>query len=46
MPQDDILHTPLTVRRAPNYAAQLRFPQGVAGRGRKQRIDEVLSDSD
>ena len=27
VPQDDILHTPLTVRRALNYAARLRFPQ-------------------
>lgn len=27
VPQDDILHTPLTVRRALNYAARLRFPR-------------------
>jgi ABC transport system ATP-binding/permease protein len=44
VPQDDILHTPLTVRRALNYAARLRFPQDVSGKERKQRIDEVLSE--
>ncbi len=42
VPQDDILHTPLTVRRALNYAAQLRFPQDVTSQERRQRIDEVL----
>src|SRR6185312_16995503 len=30
VPQDDILHTPLTVRRALNYAARLRFPHDVS----------------
>lgn len=44
VPQDDILHTPLTVRRALNYAARLRFPQDVSAAERKQRIDEVLSE--
>ncbi len=44
VPQDDILHTPLTVRRALNYAARLRFPQDVSAKERKQRIDEVLSE--
>lgn len=44
VPQDDILHTQLTVRRALNYAAQLRFPQDVSARERKQRIDEVLGE--
>ncbi|MCV7411781.1 ABC transporter ATP-binding protein [Mycobacterium florentinum] len=44
VPQDDILHTQLTVRRALNYAAQLRFPQDVSTRERKQRIDEVLGE--
>jgi ABC transport system ATP-binding/permease protein len=44
VPQDDILHTPLTVRRALNYAARLRFPQDVSAAERKQRIEEVLSE--
>ncbi|HTQ20061.1 FHA domain-containing protein [Mycobacterium sp.] len=44
VPQDDILHTQLTVRRALNYAAQLRFPQDVSAKERKQRIDEVLGE--
>jgi ABC-type multidrug transport system ATPase subunit len=44
VPQDDILHTPLTVRRALNYAARLRFPHDVSTRERKQRIDEVLNE--
>lgn len=42
VPQDDILHTPLTVRRALNYAARLRFPQDVSAKERSQRIEEVL----
>ncbi|MCV7077050.1 FHA domain-containing protein [Mycobacterium szulgai] len=44
VPQDDILHTPLTVRRALNYAARLRFPQDVSAGERKQRIEEVLTE--
>jgi ABC transport system ATP-binding/permease protein len=44
VPQDDILHTPLTVRRALNYAARLRFPHDVSAKERKQRIEEVLAE--
>ncbi|MFZ1177717.1 MAG: FHA domain-containing protein [Mycobacterium sp.] len=44
VPQDDILHTPLTVRRALNYAARLRFPHDVSAKERKQRIEEVLNE--
>ena len=44
VPQDDILHTPLTVRRALNYAARLRFPYDVSAKERKQRIQEVLNE--
>jgi ABC transport system ATP-binding/permease protein len=44
VPQDNILHTSLTVRRALNYAAQLRFPQEVSAEERNQRIEEVLSE--
>ncbi|WP_310772104.1 FHA domain-containing protein [Mycobacterium sp. Z3061] len=44
VPQDDILHTPLTVRRALNYAARLRFPHDVTATERQHRIDEVLTE--
>ncbi|EUA12744.1 ABC transporter family protein [Mycobacterium kansasii 732] len=44
VPQDDILHTPLTVRRALNYAARLRFPHDVSAAERNQRIAEVLTE--
>ncbi|QNI08098.1 FHA domain-containing protein [Mycobacterium kubicae] len=44
VPQDDILHAPLTVRRALNYAARLRFPQDVSATERTQRIEEVLTE--
>jgi ABC transport system ATP-binding/permease protein len=44
VPQEDILHTALTVRRALNYAAQLRFPQDVSATEREQRIEEVLAE--
>ncbi|WP_231995840.1 ATP-binding cassette domain-containing protein [Mycobacterium sp. 852002-51163_SCH5372311] len=44
VPQDDILHTSLTVRRALNYAARLRFPHDVSAAEREHRIDEVLSE--
>ncbi len=36
VPQDDILHLQLTVRRALGYAAELRFPQDTA-RARARR---------
>ena len=44
VPQDDILHTQLTVWRALNYAAQLRFPDDVSPAERLNRIDEVLTE--
>ena len=43
VPQDDILHRQLTVRRALDYAAQLRFPQDVTATERAARIDVVLA---
>jgi ABC-type multidrug transport system ATPase subunit len=43
VPQDDILHRQLTVRRALRYAAALRFGADVSARERDQRIDEVLA---
>jgi ABC transport system ATP-binding/permease protein len=44
VPQDDILHTRLTVRRALKYAARLRFPHDVSAEERDQRIEEVLGE--
>ncbi|MFE2324470.1 FHA domain-containing protein [Streptomyces sp. NPDC059385] len=42
VPQDDILHAQLTVRRALVYAAELRFPQDTAKAEREARVDEVI----
>ncbi|WP_330302297.1 MULTISPECIES: FHA domain-containing protein [unclassified Streptomyces] len=42
VPQDDILHAQLTVRRALTYAAELRFPQDTAKAERRERVDEVI----
>ncbi|MFG1705347.1 FHA domain-containing protein [Nonomuraea sp. M3C6] len=42
VPQDDILHSQLTVRRALIYAAELRFPDDTRQHERKERVDEVL----
>ncbi len=44
VPQDDILHPQLTVRRALSYAAQLRFPPDTSPAERERRIDEVLAE--
>ncbi len=44
VPQDDILHTQLTVRRALIYAAELRFPDDTRQHERKERVDEVLKE--
>ncbi|WP_328975659.1 FHA domain-containing protein [Streptomyces canus] len=42
VPQDDILHKELTVKKALKYAAKLRFPADTTGDERESRIDEVL----
>ncbi|MGW1142530.1 FHA domain-containing protein [Streptomyces zhihengii] len=42
VPQDDILHAQLTVRRALGYAAELRFPQDTAREERRERVAEVI----
>ncbi|MFB7471558.1 FHA domain-containing protein [Kitasatospora sp. NPDC056184] len=42
VPQDDILHTQLTVRRALSYAAELRFPGDTAAPEREARVTEVI----
>jgi ABC transport system ATP-binding/permease protein len=44
VPQDDILHTQLQVRRALIYAAELRFPDDTRQHERKARVDEVLKE--
>lgn len=42
VPQDDILHKELTVKKALTYAAKLRFPADTTAAEREARIDEVL----
>ncbi|MEG3631490.1 ABC transporter ATP-binding protein/permease [Streptomyces poriticola] len=42
VPQDDILHKELTVKKALTYAAKLRFPADTTAAERAARIDEVL----
>ncbi|WP_411070199.1 FHA domain-containing protein [Streptomyces sp. cmx-4-25] len=42
VPQDDILHLQLTVRRALGYAAELRFPEDTERAERQARVDEVI----
>ncbi|WP_065958238.1 FHA domain-containing protein [Streptomyces sparsogenes] len=42
VPQDDILHKELSVRKALRYAAKLRFPGDTAEAEREARIGEVL----
>lgn len=44
VPQDDILHKELTVKKALKYAAKLRFPADTSEAERQQRIDEVLGE--
>lgn len=44
VPQENILHTQLTARRALGYAAELRFPRDTSKAEREHRIDEVLGE--
>lgn len=44
VPQENILHTQLTPRRALRYAAELRFPRDTSKSERERRIDEVLAE--
>ena len=46
VPQQDIVHTELTVYKALDYAAQLRMPADTARSERHQRILEVLEELD
>jgi ABC-type multidrug transport system ATPase subunit/pSer/pThr/pTyr-binding forkhead associated (FHA) protein/ABC-type multidrug transport system permease subunit len=42
VPQDDLLHTTLTVRKALEYGARLRFPPDTTREERRERVNEVL----
>jgi ABC transport system ATP-binding/permease protein len=42
VPQDDVLHRQLTVRRALRFAAALRFSHDVPRKQRRARVNEVL----
>ncbi|MGK4585589.1 FHA domain-containing protein [Kitasatospora sp. HPMI-4] len=44
VPQDDILHTHLTVRRALGYAAELRFPGDTDPAERAARVEKVIAE--
>ncbi len=44
VPQENILHTQLSARRALSYAAELRFPGDTSSAERGRRVDEVLSE--
>src|SRR6266700_1261726 len=44
VPQDDIIHRELTVKRALYYTAKMRLPEDFTEAQIKQRIDEVLED--
>jgi ABC-type multidrug transport system ATPase subunit len=43
-PQENILHTQLSARRALRYAAELRFPRDTSPAEREHRIGEVLGE--
>ncbi|MGC5615001.1 ATP-binding cassette domain-containing protein [Georgenia sp. Z1491] len=43
VPQDDVVHRTLTVRRALDYGAELRFDESVQRRDREQAVDRVMS---
>ena len=42
VPQGDIVHAELTVRRGLQFAAELRFPPDVEASARTARVDEVM----
>ena len=42
VPQDDVLHPQLTVRRALEYAAELRFPPDVSKAERKGEVARIM----
>jgi ABC-type multidrug transport system ATPase subunit len=44
VPQQDILHSQLSARRALRYAAELRFPGDTSKGERNRRVDEVIDE--
>ena len=44
VPQDDILHPQLTVRKALGFAAELRFPSDVTKQEREQAVNGVMEE--
>jgi ABC-type multidrug transport system ATPase subunit len=44
VPQENILHTQLSARRALGYAAELRFPGDTSRAERERRVGEVLGE--
>jgi ABC-type multidrug transport system ATPase subunit len=44
VPQENILHTQLSARRALRYAAELRFPRDTSAHERNGRVDEVIEE--
>src|SRR3954447_1160086 len=44
VPQDDILHPQLTVRKALGFAAELRFPSDVSKAEREHAVEGVMED--
>jgi len=46
VPQQSVLHTQLTARRALQYTAELRFPADTGAAERDGRVDEVIGELD
>jgi ABC-type multidrug transport system ATPase subunit/pSer/pThr/pTyr-binding forkhead associated (FHA) protein len=44
VPQESVLHTQLTARRALQYSAELRFPADTTSAERDVRVDEVMGE--
>ena len=44
VPQESVLHTQLTARRALQYSAELRFPADTRTSERSARVDEVMTE--
>jgi ABC transport system ATP-binding/permease protein len=44
VPQESVLHTQLTARRALQYSAELRFPADTKAAERDGRVDEVIGE--
>ena len=44
VPQENILHTQLTARRALQYSAELRFPTDTTAAERNARVSEVMAE--